>query len=87
MKEILTNAFEAVTDNKLYSSKGFDGARDARKVLEYSMYDLAIADRQAVVDSMAEGTSREDSLKEYLSDENFEKWYADIYAKLCEYEG
>lgn len=41
-----------------------------------------IADRQAVVDSMAEGTSREDSLKEYLSDENFEKWYADIYAKL-----
>ena len=46
-----------------------------------------IADRQAVVDSMAEGTSREDTLKEYLSDENFEKWYADIYAKLCEYEG
>lgn len=86
MEAVISKAFEAVKSNELYTPKGFEGGRDARKVLEYSMSDLAITDRATVVRSMENGSTREEALKEFISDSYFEKWYSEILVALREYE-
>ena len=59
----------------------------ARKVLEYGLSDLAAADRETVVQRIAEGQSAAEAEAEFLTDEYFEAWYQDICAKLAQYEG
>jgi len=59
----------------------------ARKVLEYGLSDFAAADRETVVQRIAEGQSAAEAEAEFLTDEYFEAWYQDICAKLAQYEG
>lgn len=59
----------------------------ARKVLEYGLSDLAAADRETVVQRIAEGQSAAEAEAEFLTDAYFEAWYQDICAKLAQYEG
>ena len=59
----------------------------ARKVLEYGLSALAAADRETVVQRIAEGQSAAEAEAEFLTDEYFEAWYQDICAKLAQYEG
>ena len=61
--------------------------RDARKVLEYSMSDLASADRAAVEEQIAAGVSAAEAEALYLTDEYFENWYQSLCTKLSAYEG
>lgn len=49
--------------------------------MEYGLSDLAAADRETVVQRIAEAEA------EFLTDEYFEAWYQDICAKLAQYEG
>ena len=49
--------------------------------------DLAAADRETVVQRIAEGRSAAEAEAEFLTDEYFEAWYQDICAKLAQYEG
>lgn len=87
MKDILSNAIDAVEQDELYTPKPFEGGTDARKVLEYSMSDLANADRAAVEEQIAAGVSAADAEAPYLTDEYFENWYQDLCNKLSAYEG
>ena len=48
---------------------------------------LAAADRETVVQRIAEGRSAAEAEAEFLTDEYFEAWYQDICAKLAQYEG
>lgn len=66
----------------LYATRAFDGGNAARAVLESSMSDLAVADRQAVMDLMAGGLSREEAVARYDTDEHFQSWYQDLVAQL-----
>ena len=59
----------------------------ARKVLEYSMSDLASADRAAVEEQIAAGVSAAEAEALYLTDEYFENWYQSLCTKLSAYEG
>ena len=59
----------------------------ARKVLEYSMSDLASADRAAVEEQLAAGVSAAEAEALYLTDEYFENWYQSLCTKLSAYEG
>ena len=44
------------------------GSKDARKVLEYAMSDLAVADRDTVEQRIAAGQSAEQAEAEFLTD-------------------
>ena len=87
MKDVLANAIDAVENHELYTPKPFAGGTDARKVLEYSMSDLARADRAAVEEQLAAGMSAAEAEARYLTDEYFENWYQSLCTKLSAYEG
>jgi len=86
MEKTLTVSVDTVGGNKMYTTKAFEGGTDARNILEYSMSDLAVADRAAVVEKLQQGESLDKAVEEYVSDEYFEAWYEDILQKLKEYE-
>mgnify|MGYP000008111005 FL=1 len=59
----------------------------ARKVLEYSLSDLASADRATVQERVAAGQPAADAEAEFLTDEYFDAWYGGICTALEEYAG
>lgn len=87
MQQTLAVAVDTVNGNRLYTSHAFAGGSSARKVLEYGLSDLAAADRETVVQRIAEGQRAAEAEAEFLTDEYFEVWYQDICAKLAQYEG
>ena len=87
MKNILSNAIDAVNNNELYTMRVFAGAKDARNALDYCMSDRAAADRRTVEERIAAGQSAADAEAEFLTDENFEKWYDETLASLKAFEG
>ena len=87
MQQTLAVAVDTVNGNRLYTPYAFAGGSSARKVLEYGLSDLAAADRETVVQRIAEGQSAAEAEAEFLTDEYFEAWYQDICAKLAQYEG
>ena len=87
MENILTNAVQSIKNDTFYTTSAFAGANDARNVLEYSMSDLATADRETVVERVAAGQSAADAEAEFLTDAYFDAWYQDICAALEQYAG
>ena len=87
MQQTLAVAVDTVNGNRLYTPHAFAGSNSARKVLEYGLSDLAAADRETVVQRIAEGRIAAEAEAEFLTDEYFEAWYQDICAKLAQYEG
>ena len=87
MQQTLAAAVDTVNSSCLYTTHAFAGGNSARKVLEYGLSDLAAADRETVVQRIAEGRSAAEAEAEFLTDEYFEAWYQDICAKLAQYEG
>ena len=87
MQQTLAVAVDTVNGDRLYTPHAFAGSSSARKVLEYGLSDLAAADRETVVQRIAEGQSAAEAEAEFLTDEYFEAWYQDICAKLAQYEG
>ena len=61
MERILSNAVQSVKNNTLYTPSAFAGGNKARKVLEYSLSDLASADRATVQERVAAGRRRRGS--------------------------
>ncbi|MCQ4991416.1 ABC transporter substrate-binding protein, partial [[Clostridium] symbiosum] len=53
-----------------------------RKVLEYNLSDKAAADRQQVGALLAEGSSLEEAVEDYISQESFDSWFASIKEEL-----
>ena len=87
MTEVLKLAANAVSTETLYTTRAFAGGKDARKVLEYAMSDLAAADRETVRTRIAAGQTAAEAEAEFLSDEYFEKWYQDTLTQLKTFEG
>lgn len=75
MERILSNAVQSVKNNTLYTPSAFVGGSKARKVLEYSLSDLASADRATVQERVAAGQPAADAEAEFLTDEYFDAWY------------
>ena len=87
VKSVLQMAVKTVNENKLYTTRAFEGSKNARKVLEYAMSDLAVADRDTVEQRIAAGQSAEQAEVEFLTDAYFDSWYRDTLAQLQAYEG
>ena len=87
MENVLMEAVDAVNTNELYTTKAFEGGTDARSKLNYSMSDIATADRATVEERLAAGESAEEAEAEFLTDEYFEAWYQSLCDALSQYEG
>lgn len=66
-----------------YATKPFKGSKEARAILGDALENVARNDRQAVVDAIQAGASREEAVKEFSSDEYFDAWFT----ALCEQVG
>lgn len=71
-----------VNSNEMYTTSAFEGGTKARNILEYSLSDKAVADREAVVGRMAQGMSMEESVAEFELDDNFDAWYEETLQSL-----
>ena len=60
----------------VYANPPFEGGVDARAVLEASLSEAAVADREQVVAAIAAGESREEAVASLNTDERFEAWLA-----------
>ena len=87
MEQIFQNLWIRLNNNELYTTPAFEGGQDARSVLEYSMSDLADADRKAVQERIDAGQTMEAATEEFLTGEYFDRWYEDTLTKLQAYEG
>ena len=82
--QCLKTVLDNIDSTEFYTLKVFDNSYSARKVLDYDLSDKAKADKEAIDAAVAGGTSREEAQAEYLTDENFENWYASFTAQLSE---
>lgn len=62
-----------------YAMKPFEGCRDLRFLLGDALQNTAEADRAAVEEAIASGSSRADAVADYSTDAYFDQWFA----KLC----
>lgn len=84
MKKVLTVGVDTVNSNELYTTKAFENGGKARNILEYAMSDKAVADREIVVQRMAQGLRLEESVAEFELDDNFDTWYEETLQRLQE---
>ena len=82
MERILSNAVQSVKNNTLYTPSAFAGGNK-----EYSLSDLASADRARVQERVAAGQPAADAEAEFLTDEYFDAWYGGICTALEKYAG
>jgi len=71
-----------LADSEFYTYKPFDGGVDARGVVETNLMQKCVADRESVVSELSAGTSLEDAVAKYNTDEAFNAWLADFEAIL-----
>lgn len=79
---IISTSIDTVNKNTLYTTKAFENGTKARNVLEFSMSDIAKADREIVLENMAGGESRENAVAGFVTDEYFDAWYQKTLAEL-----
>lgn len=74
-----------ITTNKmfkeytLYNSKPFRGSYEMRNLLENNLYGKLLMDLESLNSEVDEGNSRDDIIKEMISDEAFENWYKEMF--------
>lgn len=85
MLKTLNVGVDMVNSNEMFTTKAFEGGTQARNILEYSLSDKAMADREVVVAKMQQGLGMEESVAEYLLDDNFDAWYEETLQKLQAY--
>lgn len=81
---IITAAINMVQNNTLYTTKAFENGTKARDILEYSMSDLATADRKTVAGRLASGMLLEEAAAEFVNDAYFDAWYQNTKSSLEE---
>jgi multiple sugar transport system substrate-binding protein len=79
--------FEAAQTSELYTTKPFKNAAAARTVLDTHLHDKAVKDRAAAEKAMENGTSREEAVAAFNTEENFQSWLGDLRAALNEAAG
>ncbi len=82
--ETLVSCFETAKSASLYTNKAFDHGADARNVLEYHLADKAAADRETVLERMAQGSSLDEACADLTDDQAFHEWYTSFVTALNE---
>lgn len=82
VSNVIETSIDTVNNNILYTTPAYENGTTARNVLEYSMSDKAVEDRQAIEADIAAGTSREDAVGKYDTEESFQAWFQSTKEKL-----
>jgi len=82
--DTLRVALEKLRTSEMYTNKAFEGATSARRVLESNLQDKAVADREAVVQMISEGTPRSEAVAHFNTAGNFNQWVDELTAQLLE---
>ena len=82
VKKILDASISTVNKSEMYTSIPFERGERAREVLEYSMSDLATADRAVVLEHLQRGMTLDEATEEFTSDAYFERWYQSMVQEL-----
>lgn len=75
-------AMEQTKKYNLVYSKGFKNGGKAREILEKSMQEKAKADRQKVIELMAQGIRHKDAVAQFSTDRNFNMWLTEFQESL-----
>lgn len=78
----LLTAYGMVSEYKMYTNKAFDGGAKARKVLEYSLSDKAVADRALVMEQLKQGKTLEQAVEDFASEAAFDEWFNRVKIEL-----
>lgn len=66
----------------LYSSKPFKNGNDARNIINDSMVNKAMADREKVVELLNGGSGLDSAVAQINTDENFDQWFESMKTDL-----
>jgi len=80
--DALRVALNCVQDNEMYSSQVFANAVATRPILDLHLRRRAQEDREAVLELIASGVSREDAIAQFVTEESFKDWLEDFTAEL-----
>ena len=80
--DALNVALEQTKKYTPYATQGFINGSQARSILNTSMIDKAIEDRNLLNERVSKGEDREKVLNEYTSDTNFDSWYQNTFNEL-----
>lgn len=80
----LDSILSSYDEMTFYTSKSFRNGYETRKVLDYNLSDKAAADKASIDEEVANGKSRTEAVKPYITDEAFEQWYEDCCKALNE---
>lgn len=78
----LKAAISEIENSELYTTKGFASGEGARKILESSMLDRALNDREEILNEINSGVSYEAAVEKYVNDKNFENWLTELKKEL-----
>ena len=85
--DCLTMVMDQFADTRYYVPKCFDNSYQARKILDYNLKDKAVADRETIDAEVSGGTSREEAVAPYITEEAFDTWYDEFVSALTEAAG
>lgn len=74
-KDTISASLKQIQESTMYTPKGFVGGADARSILNKTMSDIALENSSSVEAKVQSGSTREEAVEEYLSEDNFTKWY------------
>ncbi|EKQ51341.1 MULTISPECIES: extracellular solute-binding protein [unclassified Clostridium] len=77
-QEAIFIALNQEKEYDFYTSEAFDGGDKVRDILEKSMIDKAKNDREQIKAQLNRGGSKDEIIKKYDNDENFEKWFNEL---------
>ena len=72
---------DAFTKSTAYAIKPFNGSKSVRAYLGDALDSRAKEDREKVIKKIKAGSSREEAVKEFSTDEYFDKWFDEITAE------
>jgi len=82
MRQTLEAALEQIDSNTFYTTAPFDKGAECRSVLENTLTAKCQADRQAILDKVAEGTELAQAVAGFDTDENFNSWLTSLNEEL-----
>lgn len=82
VKRVLEVSIDTIRENEPYTIPALKKGEAMRKVLEYSMSDLAAADRAVVVERLEAGVPLEEAVAEFVSERYFDAWYRETVLTL-----
>lgn len=85
--DCLTSVMDQFADTAYYVPGCFENSYQARKVLDYNLKDKAVADAEAINSEVAAGTSRDEAVAPYITEEAFDSWYEEFVSALTEAAG